>query len=71
MPFVPEFSAALSAPLEFPCGVPEKDFCKGRPPTFDLKIINQILYQPATSSLCRADAVAPIHLLAGIFQPYL
>jgi hypothetical protein len=47
--FVPEFSNAFSAPEEFPWCT-RKYFSTGWSRTFDLQIINQMLYQWATAS---------------------
>ncbi len=48
----PEFSVEISAPPEFSGGATEKYLSTGWARTFDLQIMEQILYHCATASLC-------------------
>jgi hypothetical protein len=66
----PEFSVEFSAPPEFSGGVTAKYLSTGGAQTFDLQIMNQILYHCATAPFVQLALTFTV-LLAGIFQAFL
>ncbi len=82
MACAPEFSVEFSASPEFSGGVTAKYMSTGGARTFDLQIMNQILYHCATASLCKQSYdihcvpcwdFPTVSVVTGsrIFRPYM